>query len=423
MKASALLTDFYELTMAASFFARGMNQPATFDLFVRRLPPQRRFLVAAGIEEALALLEDFAFDGDDIAYLRTLGMFDDRFLAYLVDMRFSGDTWAVWEGEVVFGGEPLLSVTAPLIEAQLMETLLLNCVSYQTAVASKAARVTLACGGRAALTPSPASGGDGRGETPASIAGRSWVDFSLRRDHGGDAGLGVARAAFLAGAGATSNVLAGQRYGIPLTGTMAHSYILAFGDEAAAFRAYAEDFPGRTTLLIDTNDTVAGARIAARVAQELAMEGRAVQGVRLDSGDLAVLSREVRAILDDAGLPGLQIFVSGDLDEYRIRDLLAGGAPIDGFGVGTRLGTVADAPSLSSVYKLVEGPNGPVAKHSEGKATLPGRKQVYRQVRDGAMDGDVLALRDEPAPEGARPLLRQVIRGGERIIGAEDIAT
>ena len=389
--------DLYELTMAASYFARGMNEPATFELSVRRLPPNRGFLVACGLEDAVAYLDGFAFGDDAIDYLRSLGAFDGAFLDALARLRFTGDVWAVPEGEAVFGQEPILRVTAPLIEAQLAETFLLNAVAFQTMIATKAARIALACGDRA------------------------FVDFSGRRDHGADAALKVARASWVGGASATSNVLAGQLYGLEVSGTMAHSYVLAFPDEADAFRAYARDFPQGAVLLIDTYDTVEGAFRAAAVANELRAEGVAIRGVRLDSGDLASLAGAVRDILDAEGCADLRIFASSDLDEYRIADLLAQGAPIDAFGVGTRLGTSADAPSLGAVYKLVDGARGPVMKHSPDKASLPGVKQVYREELDGASLADTIALAGEPGVSG-RPLLRPVMASGERLAPPESLA-
>ena len=395
---AAAFVDLYELTMAASYFAHGMNDVATFELSVRQLPPGRGFLVACGLEDALAFLDGFAFNDDALAYLRTLGAFDEAFLEGLGRLRFSGDVWAVPEGEAVFAEEPLLRVTAPLIEAQLAETFLLNATTFQTMIATKAARIALACGAR------------------------TFVDFSGRRDHGPDAALKVARASFVGGASATSNVLAGQLYGLDLSGTMAHAYVLSFPSEIEAFRAYARDFPESAVLLIDTYDTVEGARRAAAVANELRDEGVTLRGVRLDSGDLAALAREVRAVLDAEGCADIAIFASSDLDEYRIAELVAEGAPIDAFGVGTRLGTSADAPSLGGVYKLVAGAQGPVMKRSTGKASLPGVKQVYREERDGESVTDTIALADEPAPAG-RPLLAQVMAGGERLAPLESLAT
>jgi nicotinate phosphoribosyltransferase len=382
---SALFVDLYEVTMAASYHANGLDHAATFDLFVRALPPERNFLVACGLDEVLRWLEDLRFTADDLAYLDGTGLFAADFLERLAALRFTGDVWAVPEGEVVFAGEPLLELRAPLIEAQLAETFVINAIASQTMVASKAARVAIACGGR------------------------PFVDFSARRDHGVDAALRAARAAVVGGASGTSLVEAGRRFGIPLSGTMAHSYVMSFASERKAFLAYARDFPDGAILLVDTYDTVAGARTAADVAVELAREGIRVRGVRLDSGDLGVLARDVRSILDDAGLRDVQILASGDLDEHRIETLLGDGAPIDAFGVGTRLGVSEDAPSLGMVYKLVADETGPKVKLSRAKVTLPGAKQVWR------CDGfDVLSLADETVG-GGRPLLEPVMAGGRRL--------
>ncbi len=378
-----LVTDLYELTMAAAYQASGIEHEATFELSVRHLPPTRRFLVAAGLEDALAGLEQLRFSPDDLSYLASLDMLPAPFLDCLADLRFTGDVWAVPEGEVVFAGEPLVRVTAPVIEAQIVETFLLNRIASQTMLASKAARVAIACGDR------------------------RFVDFSARRDHGVDAAMAAARAAWIAGAAGTSLVAAGKRWGIPVSGTMAHSFVMAFDDERDAFRAYARCFPQGVVLLIDTYDTVEGARRAVEVAQDLADEGIALMGVRLDSGDLLDLSRAVRAVLDDAGLDDVDIMASGDLDEHRIFALRSAGAPIDAFGVGTQLGTSADAPSLGAVYKLVEDADGPKMKLATGKVTLPGRKQVWRQ-----RDRDVVGLQSEAVV--GRPLLVEVMRGGRR---------
>ncbi len=389
----ALLVDLYELTMADSYLRRGMDDPVTFDLFVRRLPPGRSFLVAAGLEAAVHYLTHLRFSAEAIDYLRSLGRFSDLFLDYLKGFRFTGEVWAVPEGTVIFPPEPLLSVSAPRVQAQILETFLLNALNLETMIASKAARVTLAC------------------------AGRGWVDFSPRRDHGADAAMRVARASYLAGALGTSNVLAGLRYGLPVYGTMAHAYVMSFDDELEAFLAFGRDFPQGPIFLIDTYDPLEGARRAAEAARILAREGIQVRGVRLDSGDLVGLSRKVRRILDEAGARELRIFLSGDLDEVRIHELLAAGAAADAFGVGTRLGTSADAPYVGGVYKLVEDRGRPRIKLSPGKVTLPGRKQVWRR-RDGQgrMVEDWIALRDEPPPvEGAEPLLKPVLVGGEPV--------
>ena len=394
---AALLTDLYELTMAASYFSHGMSDRSTFDLFVRHLPERRNFLIACGLEQALDYLEELRFESEALDYLRSLEMFDDDFVDCLGDLRFTGDVHAIPEGEVVFGGEPLLRVTAPMVEAQIVESFLLNTVLFQTMVASKAARVGLACG-----------------------QGRTFVDFSLRRDHGADAALKAARAAFVAGASATSNVLAGRTYGMPVSGTMAHSYIMAFENELDAFRAFARDFPDKAVLLIDTFDVEEGARRAAGVARELADEGVQLRGVRIDSGDLGQLTRSVRKILDDAGLADTQVFLSGDLDEYRIEELVSDGVPADAFGVGTQLGVSGDEPSLGGVYKLVADSGGPKIKLSAGKVTLPGCKQVWRRERDGAIDHDVISLEDETL-ERARPLMVKVMEEGRRTAPREPL--
>lgn len=394
---AGLLTDLYELTMAASYHASGMNGTATFDLFVRRLPERRNFLVACGIEDGLHYLETAGFEDEGIAYLRSLGMFREDFLQYLRGFQFTGEVWALPEGEVFFGNEPVMRVSGPLIEAQVVETFLLNCVVYQTLVASKAARISIACGDR------------------------SFVDFSPRRDHAADAALKAARASFVGGAVATSNVLGAIVYGMPPSGTMAHSYVLSFDYEIDAFRTFASHFPNNAVLLIDTYDTLEGARKAATVAREVAERGGQVHAVRLDSGDLAELAIGVRGILDEAGCHQVQIFASGDLDEYRIAKLLAAGAPIDAFGVGTQLGTSADEPALGAVYKLVDDEHGPKMKLSTGKVTLPGRKQVWRVERDGVIDHDVIGLEHETEEEG-RPLLRPVMANGRRMSAPEPLA-
>lgn len=385
----ALLTDLYELTMAASYHANGLDEPATFDLFVRGLPPERNFLVACGLDDALDYLSELHFAESALEYLGTLGLFQDSFLDYLSELEFSGDVWAVPEGEAVFPNEPLLEVTAPLIQAQIVETALLNIVGFQTMVASKAVRVRLAC------------------------ADREFVDFSARRDHGVDAAVKAARASFVAGAAATSNVLAGQMYGIPVTGTMAHSYVMRYNDEYEAFAAFMRDFPTKATLLLDTYDTEEGARTAVRVARDLASEGLRPQAVRLDSGDLVELAKSVRRILDDGGLDDVRIFASGDLDEHRIADMLRQSAPVDAFGVGTQLGTSGDAPHLGVVYKLVEDVTGSKMKLSSGKSTLPGRKQVFRTSRDGTLVHDVVTVAGDGL-EG-KPVLEQVMSAGRTV--------
>ncbi|RKF25464.1 nicotinate phosphoribosyltransferase [Micromonospora globbae] len=383
---SGLRTDLYELRMAASYLRRGMTDRATFSLFARRLPPRRGFLVAAGLAEALTFLEEFAFDAADLRYLRDVGGFDQPTLAALSTLRFTGDVWAVPEGRVVFADEPLLEVTAPIAEAQLVETGVLNIVTFQTTIASKAARCRLAAG-------------------DAQL-----VDFAFRRTHGIEAGAGVARASAIAGFAATSHVEAARRYGLAPSGTMAHSYVEAFPDERSAFRAFATDFPDNPIFLVDTFDTPAGVRAAVDVVAELGLTGPL--GVRLDSGDLAALARQARTILDDAGLTHARIVASGSLDEAAVADLVAAGAPIDAYGVGTKMGVSYDAPSLDSAYKLVAVGDRPVLKLSPGKATLPGPKQVFR---DAAGEADVVARRDEPAPGDREPLLVPVMRDGRRL--------
>ena len=391
LRDAALFTDLYELTMAAAFFRRRMRETATFSLFARRLPPSRAFMVAAGLEDALDYATGLHFTPDAIEYLDSLRRFEPGFLAYLAGLRFTGEIRALPEGSAAFPDEPILEVTAPVIEAQLLESALLNAVHLQSVLASKAARVVLAA------------------------RGRDLAEFGLRRSHGTDAALKAARCAWLAGFGSTSNVLAGRTYGIPVSGTMAHSFVTAFGDELEAFRAYAGAFPDTAVLLIDSYDTIEGARKAAAVARELAAGGHALAAVRLDSGDLLHLSREVRRVLDAAGFPGVRIVASGGLDEHDIERLLAAGAPVDSFGVGTRLNVSADAPALDLVYKLVRYGERDVLKLSEGKETWVGAKALYRSVGgDGRMTGDVLALDDEPPPrEAGASLLEVVVRGGE----------
>ncbi len=386
-----LFLDLYELTMAYSYFRQGMDQEATFAYFVRSPVPHRRFLLFAGLDTFLEALPQFRFAEEDLDYLQGLGLFHRSFLDYLASFRFSGEVWAMDEGEIAFPNEPLLTVTAPRIQAQLIETLLLNVLNYETLVASKAARILVAAGPEAVV-----------------------VDFSPRRDHGVEAALRAARASFLAGFHGTSNVLAGKLYGIPVVGTMAHSYVLSFPDELSAFRTFVEDHP-HPVLLIDTYDTIQGARNAVRAAKEAKETGKTVVGVRLDSGDLAVLSREVRRILDEAGLPEIRVFVSGDLDEYRILEFRRRGGVAWGYGVGTRLGVSWDVPALGGVYKLVEDEKGPRMKKSPGKLTLPGKCQVWREGF-----ADLVTLDEEKGP--GRPLLKKVFVRGERLVSKLELA-
>jgi nicotinate phosphoribosyltransferase len=381
-----LLTDLYELTMLQAYFEERMGDTAVFSLFVRHLPPQRNYLLACGLDDVLEYLETLRFDQPALAYLESLGRFSSAFLESLEALRFTGDVHAVAEGTPVFAEEPILEIEAPIAEAQLVETFVMNQITVQTILASKAARVVEAA------------------------RGRQVVDFGLRRMHGTDAGMKAARAFHVAGVDATSNVAAGQAYGLRVAGTLAHSYIQAHDDEYQAFKAFARVYPD-TILLVDTYDTLAGVGKVVELARELGPEFR-VTAVRLDSGDLLDLSIRSRRLLDDAGLTGVGIFASGGLDEAEISRLIAGGAPIDGFGVGTDMGVSRDAPSLDIAYKLVEYAGRPRMKLSTGKVLLPGRKQVFRVERDGTADHDVFARRDEAAH--GQPLLRQVMSGGRR---------
>ena len=387
-----LLLDLYELTMAEGYLAAGIDTiEATFSLFVRHLPAGWGYLIAAGLDDVLRYLEEARFGPDELAYLESTGRFSPSLLDRLAAYRFTGLVRAMPEGTVFFADEPVLEVTAPLLEAQLVETAVLNCVHFSSLCAAKAARCVEAAGDR------------------------PLVDFGMRRAHGFDASLRAARASYLAGFAATSNTSAGRRYGIPIAGTMAHSFVQAFPDEEAAFRAFAGAYPDDAILLIDTFDTLEGARVAAAVADDLRASGHALRGVRLDSGDLLSLSQDVRAILDQAGFAGAIIFASGNLDERAIDSLVAARAPIDSFGVGTRMEVSADAPYLDMAYKLVAVDGRPTMKLSTGKATWPGPKQVWRSVCAECIDGDVLATADEDTPPaGATPLLFPVMDRGRR---------
>lgn len=383
----ALFTDFYQLTMMQAYFEEGLQDKAVFDLFVRRLPPGRRFLLAAGLEDALDFLENVSFGPDAIRYLESLGTFSPRFLRALSGFRFEGDVYAVAEGTPVFADEPLVEVEAPIAQAQLVETFLMNQIHFQTLMASKAARVVEAA------------------------RGRTVVDFATRRMHGTDAALKAARAFYIAGVDATSNVAAGRRWGIPVSGTMAHSYIQAHDDEYSAFRAFCRVHP-ETILLVDTYDTLRGVGHVVRLAEELGEDFK-VRGIRLDSGDLGELARRSRAMLDRAGLQQVEIFASSSLDEGSIKELLDSGAPIDGFGVGTRMGVSADAPYLDIAYKLVGYAGKGSIKLSPSKKHLPSRKQVYRVEEGGQALYDVLALESESM--AGRPLLQAVMKSGRRL--------
>lgn len=395
--ATPLLTDLYQLTMLCAYYAHHMTDTAVFELFVRRLPPCRKFLLAAGLDEALSFLENLKFGGEELHWVASSTLFPPEFPDQLKTLRFTGDVDAMPEGTVFFENEPLLRVTAPLPQAQLVESRLLNLIHYQTVVASKAARAVLAA------------------------PGKLLVDFGLRRAHGAEAGLLAARAAYIAGYAGTATVLAAVRYGIPAYGTMAHSFVQTHDDEARAFADYAKVFPHSTTFLIDTYDTEAAARKLVALAPQLQRNGITINAVRLDSGDLALLARSVRRILDEGGLSRTTIFASGNLDEYRLRDLIAAGVPIDGFGVGTALVTSDDAPALDAVYKLQEYAGKPRRKRSAGKATWPGRKQVYRSYgQDGKLDHDIVTLLDDPQP--GKALLVPVMRAGKRVGQAEGLA-
>lgn len=388
--ASALLTDLYQLTMLQSYADGNMNGVAVFEFFARRLPPGWGFLLAAGLEQALDYLECLRFSAEDLDWLASTGRFTPEFLGSLADLRFTGEVHAVAEGMVVFANEPLLRVVAPLREAQLVETRLINLLHYSTLIASAAARVRLAA------------------------AERLLVDFGLRRAHGAEAGMMASRSCALAGFDGTSNMLAGQLWGLKLYGTMAHSYIEAHESEREAFAHFARSFPAGTTLLIDTYDTEAAARALPPLLRQLATEGIHIGMVRIDSGDLGVHAKAVRALLDAGGAREVGIFASGNLDAVGVADLLRGGAPIDGFGVGTRLVTAAEHPYLDCAYKLQEYGGQPRRKQAEGKATWPGRKQVWRQ-RDGQgrLLRDALALESEPGT--GEPLLQPVMREGRRL--------
>jgi nicotinate phosphoribosyltransferase len=383
--------------MLAAYDARGMAERAVFEFFVRRMPGNRNFLVAAGLEQVLEYLEGLQFSEEDLRWLASTGRFDKGFLGRLASLRFTGDVDALPEGTVFFPNEPVVRVTARLPEAQLVETRLINLLHFETVIASKAARCVLAAGGRAL------------------------VDFGLRRAHGAEAGLLSSRAAYLAGFAGTATVEAGRRFGIPLVGTMAHSFVQAHVDEADAFRHFAECFPSNNTLLIDTYDTPAGARKVVALAPELRARGIEIGAVRIDSGDLAALSRAVRKILDDGGLHATTIFASGSLDEHAIARLVSARAPIDGFGVGTSLDVSVDDPVLDCAYKLQQYAGRATRKRSAGKATWPGIKQVERH-RDaaGAILRDEVVL-ESAAPQGER-LLVPVMRGGRRVATLPSLA-
>ncbi|UCG13870.1 MAG: nicotinate phosphoribosyltransferase [Deltaproteobacteria bacterium] len=392
-----IMTDLYELTMAASYFEQNMFAPATFSLFVREYPPNRSYLVCAGLDPLLDYLESFQFRPDDLEYLAQTSLFPDTFLEFLETLHFTGEVRAIPEGRIAFCDEPLLEVTAPVMQAQLVETFVINAINLPTLIATKASRCSHAAGDR------------------------QLVDFSLRRTHGMDAGLMVARSSYIGGFIGTSNVQAGKIYGLPIYGTMAHSYVESFDREIDAFRAFAKSFPDNTVLLIDTYDTLAGARKAVTVAEDMRRNGKALRAVRLDSGDMPQLSQQVREILDESGFPEVRIFASGGFDEFKIQKILASGAVIDAFGVGTRLGVSADAPYLNMAYKMVEYNDRPVLKLSSGKVSLANPKQVFRQREEnGLFKRDLIGL-DEETVADAEPLLTLVMKEGKRLNAPENL--
>jgi nicotinate phosphoribosyltransferase len=394
---SPLTTDLYELNMVQAYLDHGETKEAVFEFFVRRLPARRGFLLAGGLEDALAYLENLSFTASEIAWLKSTGRFRDNLLDYLASFRFSGDVHAVPEGSACFANEPLIRITAPLPMAQLVETRLINILHYQTLIASKAARMVLAA------------------------PGKILSDFGLRTAHGAEAGLFSARASYIAGFAGAANVLAGERYGIPVVGTMAHSFIQVHDDEMTAFENFARARPDGVILLIDTYDTEAGARKVVELAPKLKADGIAIRGVRIDSGDLAAMAKRTRAILDAGGLKDVIILVSGGINEDVLQKLVAEKAPIDGYGIGVNLDASIDAPSLDCAYKLQEYAGKPRRKLSEGKVTWPGRKQIWRSFGgDGRMSADVVSLEDDT--QAGEPLIAPVMRAGKRVAAAPTLA-
>jgi nicotinate phosphoribosyltransferase len=391
----ALHTDFYQITMAATYYSHQMNGEATFSLFAHHLPPDRGFMVAAGLEPALNYLESFAYTDEDIDYLASLKRFDAKFLDFLKGLRFSGEVWAMPEGTVFFAGEPILEVTAPIMEAQLVETYLINVMNLHSILTSKAARCVMAA------------------------EGRICVDFSLRRTQGLDAGLAVARSSAIAGFTGTSNVAAAKAFDLVPVGTMAHSLVEAFGDEQSAFEAFAKTFPDHTVLLADTYDSRSGLKHAVEMAAKLKESGHKLVGVRLDSGDLVIMSRRAREMLNQAGLEKASVVVSGSLDELAIARLLADGAQVDTFGIGTKMGCSADAPYLDLAYKLVSYQGRPTLKLSSGKETWASPKQLWRRLdAQGHIKEDILSLRQEE--QDGQPLLEPVMSQGKRLGPKQD---
>jgi nicotinate phosphoribosyltransferase len=396
MTNKTMLTDLYQLTMMASYLDNGKDETATFDLFIRNLPKDWGYYIATGIEDVIGYVTNIHFTEEDILYLREQNLFNEEFLGFLRDFRFNGDIYAVREGTPFFPNEPVLRVTAPRTQAQFLETALLNIINFQTMIATKANRVVNAADGASVL------------------------DFGLRRAQEEDAAMKGARAAYIGGAVATSNVKAGKENGIPISGTMAHSLIMSFRDETDAFRAYARTFPNNCVLLIDTYDTVEGARKAAIVGKEMEAAGKKLKGVRLDSGNLEDLSKKVRAVFDEEKLDYVRIFVSNDLNEYKIEDLVKNNAPIDAYGVGTEMITAKPVAAIPGVYKLVEDEKGPRIKLSAEKTTLPGIKQIYRINDDqGNYVRDIIALEGENV-EGM-PLLEKIIENGKRFAPVKNL--
>lgn len=394
---SLLLTDLYQLTMLEAYFKQRMSDDAVFEFFVRKLPTERNFLLASGLEQLLEFLESLHLSNDEYAWLKQTGRFSDAFIDFLAELRFTGDVHAMAEGTVFFPNEPIVSVRAPIAEAQLVESRLVNLLHFQTLVASKAARCVLAA------------------------PGKLLVDFGLRRAHGAEAGLLAARASYIAGFAGSATVQAGQLFDVPIFGTVAHSFIQAHDSETQALENFARSIGGNVTLLIDTYDTEAAAHKVVELAPQLRRDGIGVGAVRLDSGDLAEHAKKVRQILNAGGLHDTQIFASGGIDEYKLQALHDANAPIDGYGVGTQLDTSADAPYFDCAYKLTEYAGRGRRKHSEAKATWPGRKQVFRSYdNDGGMCGDVITLHDDKLP--AEPLLNCVMRNGMRVSEPESLA-
>ena len=395
IKESALLTDLYQLTMLQGYFDHKMEGNAVFEFFVRDLPESRNFLIAAGLEQVISFLEELHFSDEEIDWLYKMGIFKDDFLDYLKEFKFEGDVYAMPEGTIFFQNEPILQVSAPILQAQLVETRIINILHYQTLIASKAIRMQFAA------------------------PKKQFIDFGLRRAHGSEAGLLAARASYIAGFAGTSTVLAGKIFGIPVFGTMAHSFVQAHKNETDAFVHFAESLPNNVILLIDTYDAIKAAYEVVKLAPLLEEKGIKIKGVRLDSGDLIELSKQVRKILDRNGLKDIRIITSGNLDEYVLKKLSDANAPIDSFGIGTMMVTSSDAPFLNCAYKLMEYNGVPRKKRSEGKETWPGQKQVYRYYKDGIMSYDLLTLKDDI--QDGQPLLKPIMKNGKKVVSLPPI--